>query len=129
MVEDREEIISVDRLKSAHADLTNPVPVARPPLQPAQSEHQETPEPEDTSSRPQTLSTRSGRGCSSASTVPVTTTTQRSILRDNQDNWQDSSKQAKAYFLTVLHHDDAPLHASRRGKLLASLSRPPSPRY
>ncbi|GFO43156.1 Pol polyprotein [Plakobranchus ocellatus] len=59
MVGDREEIISVNRLKPAHIDLTNPVPVAqpprrgRPPLQPAQSEPQETPEPEDTSSRPQ----------------------------------------------------------------------------
>ncbi|GFN84908.1 transposon ty3-g Gag-Pol polyprotein [Plakobranchus ocellatus] len=74
MVRDREEIISVDRLKSAHADLTSPLPVARPPLQPAQSEHQETPEPEDMSSRPQTRSTRSGWGCSPASTVPVTTT-------------------------------------------------------
>ncbi|GFO02726.1 Pol polyprotein [Plakobranchus ocellatus] len=67
MVGDREETISVDRLKPAHVDLTSPVPVAqpprreRPPLQPAQSEPQETPESEDTSSRPQARSTRSGR--------------------------------------------------------------------
>ncbi|GFO10357.1 Pol polyprotein [Plakobranchus ocellatus] len=67
MVGDREEVISVDRLKPAHVDLTSPVPVAQPPrrgcppLQPAQSEPQETPEPEDTSSRPQARSTRSGR--------------------------------------------------------------------
>ncbi|GFO47472.1 Pol polyprotein [Plakobranchus ocellatus] len=65
MVGDREEVISVDRLKPAHVDLTSPVPVAqpprrgRPPLQPAQSEPQETPEPEDTSSRPQARSTHS----------------------------------------------------------------------
>ncbi|GFO14024.1 Pol polyprotein [Plakobranchus ocellatus] len=44
MVGDREEIISVDRLKPTHADLTSQVPVAqpprrgRPPLQPEKSE-------------------------------------------------------------------------------------------
>ncbi|GFO31447.1 Pol polyprotein [Plakobranchus ocellatus] len=67
MVGDREEVISVDRMKPAHVDITSPVPVAQPPqrgrplLQPAQSEPPETPEPEDTSSRPQARSTRSGR--------------------------------------------------------------------
>ncbi|GFO32205.1 Pol polyprotein [Plakobranchus ocellatus] len=67
MVGDREEIISVDRLKPAHVDLTSPVPVTqpprrgRPPLQPTQSEPQEMPEPEDTSSRSQARSKRSGR--------------------------------------------------------------------
>ncbi|GFO26781.1 Pol polyprotein [Plakobranchus ocellatus] len=67
VVGDREEVISIDRLKPAHVALTSPVPVAqpprrgRPPLQPAQSEPQETPEPEDTSSRSQARSTRSGR--------------------------------------------------------------------
>ncbi|GFO12379.1 Pol polyprotein [Plakobranchus ocellatus] len=64
---DREEFISIDRLKPAHVDLTSPVPVAQPPrrgrlpLQPAQSEPQEPPEPEDTSSRPQARSTCSRR--------------------------------------------------------------------
>ncbi|GFO49354.1 transposon ty3-g Gag-Pol polyprotein [Plakobranchus ocellatus] len=67
MVGDREEIISVDRLKLAHVDLISSVPVTqplrrgRPPLQPAQSDPQETPEPKDTSSRQQARSTRSGR--------------------------------------------------------------------
>ncbi|GFN88293.1 Gag-Pol polyprotein [Plakobranchus ocellatus] len=64
MVGEREEIISVDRLKPAHVDLTSPAQPPRrghPPLQPAQSEPQETPEPEDLSSRPQARSTQSGR--------------------------------------------------------------------
>ncbi|GFS20879.1 Pol polyprotein [Elysia marginata] len=49
MVGGREEIISTDRWKPAHVDLTGPVPVAqsprrgRPPLEPAEPATQERP--------------------------------------------------------------------------------------
>ena len=68
MVGGREEIISVDRLKPAHVDLTGPVTVAqpprrgRPPLQPAEPAPQERALGlENTSARPESRLTRSGR--------------------------------------------------------------------
>ena len=68
MVGGREEIISVDRLKPAHVDLTGPVTVAqpprhgRPPLQPPEPAPQERVlVPENTSARPESRLTRSGR--------------------------------------------------------------------
>ena len=68
MVGGREEIISVDCLKPAHVDLTGPVTVAqpprrgRPPLQPAEPSPQERVlVPENTSARPESRLTRSGR--------------------------------------------------------------------
>ncbi|GFN76453.1 THAP domain-containing protein [Plakobranchus ocellatus] len=40
------------------------------------------------------------------------------LSRDNQDKWQEFFKQAKAYPLTLLDHDDTPLRASQRGQAI-----------
>ena len=66
MVGSREEIISVDRLKPAHVDLTGPVSVARPPrrgrppLQPSKPAEKDV-LPKPTTLDLQTRSTRLGR--------------------------------------------------------------------